>query len=216
LKRDPIGEEGGLNLYAIIGNNTINDYDYLGLNAATFDNDPKHVLGSCHKDIPCEENVALLKAFTTEGYNRLATDFTAEYLQKALAGSVVPQEARYRPKYHRTYDKTWNGHVDQYRQNLVRIKTCLDVIGFQKVKGECDCCGKFFWGPYYKMYEHFVALRNKTPNKVAQREIRVVAQKVTGAAIIAGTLAETVVTFGYGAVDDPPTIAFGIKLMGCH
>jgi RHS repeat-associated protein len=32
LSRDPIGEEGGLNLYGMVGNNPINHWDYLGLN----------------------------------------------------------------------------------------------------------------------------------------------------------------------------------------
>lgn len=31
LTRDPIGEEGGLNLYAFVGNDSINAFDYLGL-----------------------------------------------------------------------------------------------------------------------------------------------------------------------------------------
>ena len=31
LSRDPIAEKGGLNLYGIVGNDTINDWDYLGL-----------------------------------------------------------------------------------------------------------------------------------------------------------------------------------------
>ncbi len=31
INRDPIGEAGGLNLYAFVGNNTINSWDYLGM-----------------------------------------------------------------------------------------------------------------------------------------------------------------------------------------
>ncbi len=31
LSRDPIGEEGGLNLYAMVGNDPVNQWDYLGL-----------------------------------------------------------------------------------------------------------------------------------------------------------------------------------------
>ena len=31
LSRDPLGEEGGINLYGFVGNDGINDYDYLGL-----------------------------------------------------------------------------------------------------------------------------------------------------------------------------------------
>jgi RHS repeat-associated protein len=37
LSRDPIGEEGGLNLYALVGNNPINDYDPLGLSGNLID-----------------------------------------------------------------------------------------------------------------------------------------------------------------------------------
>src|SRR5690606_15012254 len=31
LSRDPIGEEGGLNLYGFVGNNAVSRWDYLGL-----------------------------------------------------------------------------------------------------------------------------------------------------------------------------------------
>ncbi len=31
INRDPIGEEGGINLYAMVGNNAVNKWDYLGL-----------------------------------------------------------------------------------------------------------------------------------------------------------------------------------------
>jgi uncharacterized protein RhaS with RHS repeats len=40
LSRDPIGEDGGKNLYAIVNNNTVNAWDYLGL---TWDPDSRYV-----------------------------------------------------------------------------------------------------------------------------------------------------------------------------
>ena len=33
LSRDPIGEEGGLNLYGFVGNDGVNRWDYLGLDS---------------------------------------------------------------------------------------------------------------------------------------------------------------------------------------
>ena len=39
LNRDPIGEEGGLNLYGFVGNNPVNIYDYLGLTCEDGDED---------------------------------------------------------------------------------------------------------------------------------------------------------------------------------
>ena len=34
INRDPVGEKGGLNTYAFTQNDTINQYDYLGLELA--------------------------------------------------------------------------------------------------------------------------------------------------------------------------------------
>ena len=33
MNRDPIGEEGGLNLYAFVGNDSVNRIDFLGMSA---------------------------------------------------------------------------------------------------------------------------------------------------------------------------------------
>ena len=59
--RDPIGERGGINLYAMEGNNTVNEWDYLGLDVQEETNieakDPwpekEPIPNMCIEGIPC-------------------------------------------------------------------------------------------------------------------------------------------------------------------
>src|SRR5690606_35226571 len=46
--RDPIGEEGGLNLYGFVGNHSVNKLDYLGLQDFFDDLDENKVALRCH------------------------------------------------------------------------------------------------------------------------------------------------------------------------
>ena len=55
LSRDPLGEQGGLNLYGFVGNDGVNRRDYLGLAEETYDN--YEIIPSGHNDLPPEEQL---------------------------------------------------------------------------------------------------------------------------------------------------------------
>ena len=77
LNRDPIGEEGGQNLYAFVQNDPVNGADYLGMET---------IIGECHdpKDPGCEDLEELDEYIVSE--ERL--DDSLEHLYAALTSDI--------------------------------------------------------------------------------------------------------------------------------
>ncbi len=51
LGRDPIGEQGGLNLYGFVGNNPVNRWDYLGMDSDDCSGWEAAIHGGCDRDL---------------------------------------------------------------------------------------------------------------------------------------------------------------------
>jgi len=86
LNRDPIEEEGGVNLYGMVGNNPVGNVDMLGL--ATYASvlaDINYTIGQCRKNYP----------FVSEGLNTIANGWIAKKNSKlndslrALSASAI-------------------------------------------------------------------------------------------------------------------------------
>jgi len=59
VTRDPIGEQGGLNLYGFVGNNLVNEFDSLGLEGQMAETDPWGVNGPPHISYnPCSGKIS--------------------------------------------------------------------------------------------------------------------------------------------------------------
>ena len=69
LSRDPIGEEGGLNLYGFVGNDSVNNVDYLGWEIATYTHEGTGLTGKLEVSVSlsCDKGAQISSA-TASGY----------------------------------------------------------------------------------------------------------------------------------------------------
>jgi hypothetical protein len=142
LSRDPIGEQGGLNLYGFVGNDSMDRVDVLGLEVSIDPSDPKHPSGRCTMSQTCRDNIRLLLALLGSASQRLATDFTSAYLKLAKDKTPIPPDQIYNPNV-TDYRTSWNNHVQELVNTLARATECVTVIGAQKKDGQCGCCKWF-------------------------------------------------------------------------
>ena len=105
LSRDPIGENGGLNLYGMVGNSPVNLWDYLGL--ASVPNPGGFKFDPCSKD-PCGDFVKFLKAL-------------ARHVKGRYDDMIIDKQNQ-----HRFDRKSWKNHVDQYRAQQKNLNRRLD------------------------------------------------------------------------------------------
>jgi len=69
LSRDPIGEDGGINLYGFVSNNPVNAIDPLGLDVIVL-NDSRAVVGAGHSSILVGSNETGWAYFSKDGYEK--------------------------------------------------------------------------------------------------------------------------------------------------
>lgn len=80
LSRDPIGERGGRNLYGMVGNDAVNQWDYLGLKGIKVETDPKYnTVGDCGEHAVYFK-VTLDEPAPEDGYIIQEMDFSWENL----------------------------------------------------------------------------------------------------------------------------------------
>ena len=114
ITRDPIEEQGGVNLYCFVNNNPVSKWDRWGLS------EPEkieiHKLPKCHKEDSCEE---------------LLTKMIA--LEKAITERVrIMDEFRKKGQHWRNY----NGHALQVRQRDIQYNDCMLLY----IVHEPPCC----------------------------------------------------------------------------
>ena len=87
LSKDPIGERGGYNLYVIVGNNIINNFDFIGL-AAWTESDRQREVISGSESCTGEQDVGnMIKIFFTK-----QETFKNKFIEKGLDASTPPDE----------------------------------------------------------------------------------------------------------------------------
>lgn len=118
LSRDPISENGGVNLYGMVRNNPVNFVDLLGLHEkGPFDG--KHPTAeACSRGVPCQENLRRLFQWATASVNRRKWDFTEDWRQKGTK-------------------KSWDVHRDHYLDTWKNAKKCVEIIAEQIKCGQC-------------------------------------------------------------------------------
>ena len=110
--RDPIGEEGGVNLYGFVGNDGLNQWDYLGLIQV-----PSSLVGWIASGATTEVLLDL-------GFNLAAIEVAREAYEKVKleAKEKAEQEASCREKY-----KNYKAAQNDYRNNTPYGKAkCCD------------------------------------------------------------------------------------------
>ncbi|MCP4021116.1 MAG: RHS repeat-associated core domain-containing protein, partial [Desulfobacteraceae bacterium] len=158
LSKDPLGEYGGLNLYAFITNNPINKWDVFGL----YEDDKIHYVGECKTNKDCRENIEILVSNIESAFLRFS-QFTAPLYQKALRGEMIPESERYTEGVTR-YDQSWNNHRSPLRKRLKNAAKCIKIIMDQHNDGKCDCCDGFFKkGMLIMMFEYDKMMNNFPP-----------------------------------------------------
>jgi len=87
LGRDPIGEQGGLNLYGFVGNNPVNRWDYLGMDSDDCSSWFARVFGGCDREK--KEEVVELPPFEVKGERTMSEriSFEQEKLTELRAGA---------------------------------------------------------------------------------------------------------------------------------
>jgi RHS repeat-associated protein len=163
LSKDPIGEDGGMNLYGMVGNNAVSQWDYLGLadvGAGRGRYDVRHPKGSCSPDKPCPENVEILKDYLRAILLRLEEDFTPTF--RDLAERQVPHP---NPRY-RTYTESWNGHTQQVWQMLAASGKCLIILKAQLDGGKC-CPPEQIQQTYGVTSKIWARSRERAPGEIA-------------------------------------------------
>ncbi len=117
--RDPIGENGGVNLYGFVGNDGIGAIDLLGLENPHADpTDPKHTPEACSEAVCCVENLRRLFRWMTAAETRRSNDFT---------------------DYWRTHgtEQSWTNHRQQFTDTLANCSSCAAIIFKQYIENQC-------------------------------------------------------------------------------
>jgi RHS repeat-associated protein len=133
LSRDPIKEQGGVNVYGFVGNNPLSRIDPFGLDA--FEDKHPDLDDGCDAGKSCSQNFERLTKFLKSALIRLDQDFTDEFLD--LAERQVPNP---RPRYARrgmTYQDSWNGHVQYVWKTLAACGKCIIILKTQLDSGKC-------------------------------------------------------------------------------
>lgn len=188
--RDPIEEQGGVNLYGMIANDPVNRWDVLGLAPG----DAKHPLGKCDGSQSCAQNVAILRNYIQSTRIRFENDFTDTYRELAESGATIPSGSRYSPKV-TNYLQSWNNHRGQLIGDLGHVSNCLLVLLAQRASGQCGCCDPFF----KKQYRWAEQFRDRIQGQIPPVLIEptpgwrpTTGQVVGGGAVVLGTAAAIV------------------------
>jgi RHS repeat-associated protein len=125
--RDPIGEQGGVNLYGMVGNNPVNRIDPLGLQATA----PN---GNCND--PCSKLEQIIRKALRDVRHRgldLLTDRWGLYANfmygTPIKAGAPPQVG------------TWKGHQEAFRNDQTSLRDAL------KKWDDNKCGGGLFWDP---------------------------------------------------------------------
>jgi RHS repeat-associated protein len=125
--RDPIEENGGVNLYGFCKSAPFDFWDMFGLMEG-------EAGCSCHhKNKTCPENIECMGKILVELQLRNEKDFTPDYAMKAINKVKHPN-----PRYD-TYLDSWNGHNAQFDEKLNSLKNCVASITWQFNRGMCTC-----------------------------------------------------------------------------
>jgi RHS repeat-associated protein len=184
LSRDPIEEQGGANLYGTIGNDLIDRWDILGLEAG----DEKHPLGKCDGSQSCAKNIAILRKFIQSTRIRLQTDFTDSFKKLADERAPIPVQKQYSPNV-TDYLQSWNNHRGELITHLGHVSNCLAVIYLQRARGECRCCDPFFPKQYRWAEQFRDRVQNNIPPVMTVSSGWSPGRIVTGGVVIIGGVA---------------------------
>jgi hypothetical protein len=136
VSADPIGLWGGVNLFAYVHDNPLNDTDLWGLRGRK-----KHSGGTCDPNKPCAKNWEILKRYLDEAGERFNKDFTDELYQKAIRRE--PRRGSRRRGNASSYDVSWNNHRDQLLKALDKLGECINIVWDQWKDGKCGCDDDF-------------------------------------------------------------------------
>jgi RHS repeat-associated protein len=152
LNRDPIGEDGGVNLQAIVGNNLVQQTDMLGLAQMTTEPNGvrrpiqrKQLKGkkkrkakcSCTYAQSCADNLECLGKRLDELEDRIEELLDPKWIAKAKKDYFIPYEQRYGDRSVYSTRQAYENHIVEAGTVSLGVARCLLVIRGQQALCQC-------------------------------------------------------------------------------